>query len=105
MEIILKILSLLVVVTGAVLVYGAKAVVKRVLEKQAVVKPGFDSYTNDGVEDEIVKVGKGIEVVNDVIEEANDGMKEIIAQKIVSIKKTGLLILMAGAVLAVVAFR
>jgi hypothetical protein len=87
----LKVLSLVVIVIGAVLVYRAESIARRILEKQDIGKPRVDVCTNDDMENESV--------------ESHSKIDDIITEKAMSIKKIGLLILMAGVILVLVAFR
>ncbi|NLM11909.1 MAG: hypothetical protein GX213_14290 [Clostridiaceae bacterium] len=92
MESIFKILSLLIVVAGAFLVYGAKFIAKSLVKNNENVQiKELDSTNGNNVDD----------IGNENIE----FMDNIITQKSVSLKKTGLLIIMAGCILVLIAFR
>jgi len=92
LESIFKILSLLIVVAGAFLVYGAKFIAKSLVKNNENVQiKELDSTNGNNVDD----------IGNENIE----FMDNIITQKSVSLKKTGLLIIMAGCILVLIAFR
>jgi hypothetical protein len=86
--ILFKILSLLIAATGAFLVYGARFIAKTMVKNNGGVRQENRDNEIDSTDDE-----------------NNGNMDGIILQKSVSLKKTGLLIMMAGCLLVLIAFR
>lgn len=86
---LLKIFSILVVAAGAFLVYGAKFIAEKSMANNHNTQSGVKDNTEN----------------NDIDDINGENLDNIISQKAVNIKTKGLLLLMAGCFLVLLAFK